>query len=240
VSPRAIAIIPARLGSTRLPGKVLAPLGGQPVLGHVVAHAQACARLGRVVVASGDAEITAWCRGAGVEVVDTPPGLPSGTDRVAHALRQLGDPAEIILNLQADEPFVLPGLLASVVEAAAHPQAAVGTAWAPGDAGDIEAEDRVKIAVDPDGWVRGFSRRGWASGPVRLHVGLYAYRRAALAAFAGAAPHAEELAQRLEQLRLFHAGAAYRAVPAGHVPLSIDTPADLARARARVGPLENP
>jgi len=240
VSLRAIAIIPARLASTRLPGKVLAPLGGRPVLAHVVARAEACASLARVVVASGDPAISAWCRSAGVAVVDTPAGLPSGTDRVAWACRALGDPAEIVLNLQADEPFVPYALLAAVVEAAAGEGVAVGTAWARGTEADRTEADRVKIDLDPHGWVRGFSREGFGPGPVRLHVGLYAFRRAVLAEFAATPPHPAEIAERLEQLRLFHAGAAFRAVPAAHVPLSIDTPADLARARERLALSESP
>lgn len=239
-----IIVIPARLAATRLPGKPLADIAGRPMILHVLARAEA-AGLGPVVVASGDPEISGAVRAAGGIAVDTDPSLPSGTDRVAAALAAL-DPEErhdVVVNLQGDLPTIPPEAIAAVLKPLADPAVDIATLVAPiGSAEEAAAESVVKCAcafeegaeVAPALY---FSRRvvPWGEGPLWHHIGVYAYRRAALARFVALPPSPLEKRERLEQLRALEAGMRIAAARIAHAPFGVDTPADLDRARALLG-----
>jgi 3-deoxy-manno-octulosonate cytidylyltransferase (CMP-KDO synthetase) len=239
-----IILIPARLAATRLPGKPLADIAGRPMILHVLERAVA-AGIGPVAVASGDAEITAAVRAAGGVAVETDPALPSGTDRIAAALDAL-DPArqhDVVVNLQGDLPTIPPEVIAAVLKPLADPGVDIATLVAPvTSAEEAAAESVVKCACAFEGGAEVatalyFSRRAipWGEGPLWHHVGIYAYRRAALARFVALPPSALERREKLEQLRALEAGMRIAAARIAQAPFGVDTPADLDRARALLG-----
>lgn len=239
-----IVLIPARLAATRLPGKPLADIAGRPMILHVLDRA-AAAGIGPVAVASGDAGITAAVRAAGGVAVDTDPALPSGTDRIAAALAVL-DPEgrhDVVVNLQGDLPTIPPEAIAAVLKPLADPGVDIATLVAPVTSAEEAAADSVvKCACAFEGGAEVapalyFSRRAipWGEGPLWHHVGLYAYRRAALARFVALPPSALERREKLEQLRALEAGMRIAAARIAHAPFGVDTPADLDRARAILG-----
>ncbi len=224
-----LAVIPARLGSTRLPGKALADLGGAPMVVRVWERVRRAEGIDRVLVATDDERIAAAVRSRGGEAVLTGE-CASGTDRVAEAARNTG--ALRVVNVQGDEPFVEPADIARVA-AAVTEATPIATAAAPLTEG-VEDPARVKVVCDDAGRALYFSRLPIPSGgPWRLHVGLYAFTAQVLAAVAALPPAPLERSERLEQLRWLAAGYRIRvvSVPAG--PLSVDTPDDLERARRR-------
>jgi 3-deoxy-manno-octulosonate cytidylyltransferase (CMP-KDO synthetase) len=198
-----------------------------------------------VAVASGDAEITAAVRAAGGVAVETDPALPSGTDRIAAALDAL-DPArqhDVVVNLQGDLPTIPPEVIAAVLKPLADPGVDIATLVAPvTSAEEAAAESVVKCACAFEGGAEVatalyFSRRAipWGEGPLWHHVGIYAYRRAALARFVALPPSALERREKLEQLRALEAGMRIAAARIAQAPFGVDTPADLDRARALLG-----
>jgi 3-deoxy-manno-octulosonate cytidylyltransferase (CMP-KDO synthetase) len=236
-----IVLIPARMGAARLPGKPLADIDGEPMILRVLARAQKAA-VGPVVVAAGDAAIAEAVGAAGGEAVLTDPGLPSGSDRVLAALKAV-DPAgrfDIVLNLQGDMPFVEPAIIQDCIELLrARPSCDIATLVAP-EAGLADRTNsgvvKAVLALD-DGGRTGralyFTRSTlFGEGPVWRHVGLYAYRRAALERYSNAPPSDLERREKLEQLRALEIGLAIDATVIAAAPLSVDTPADLAAARA--------
>jgi 3-deoxy-manno-octulosonate cytidylyltransferase (CMP-KDO synthetase) len=239
-----IILIPARLAATRLPGKPLADIAGRPMILHVWDRAVA-AGIGPVAVASGDRAITEALRAAGAVAVDTDPALPSGTDRIAAALRLLDPDArhDVVVNLQGDLPTIPPAAIAAVLAPLADPGVDIATLVAPvTGAEDAAADSVVKCACAfEDGAAVApalyFSRRAipWGDGPLWHHVGIYAYRRAALARFVSLPPSALERREKLEQLRALEAGMRIAAARIAEAPFGVDTPADLARARALLG-----
>ncbi|MGC8469392.1 MAG: 3-deoxy-manno-octulosonate cytidylyltransferase [Acetobacteraceae bacterium] len=236
-----IIVIPARLAATRLPGKPLADIHGQPMIVHVLRRAEA-ARLGPVAVACAEAELAAVVDRAGGLAVLTDPALPSGSDRVHAALATL-DPSgahDVVLNLQGDLPAVPPGHLADALLPLLDPAFDIGTLVAPvTSAAEAAAEQVVKAAcafgqgarVAPAVY---FSRAPvpWGPGPLWHHIGIYAWRRAALARFVALPPSALERREKLEQLRALEAGMRIGCARVDHAPFGVDTPEDLARARA--------
>lgn len=239
-----IVLIPARLSATRLPGKPLAMIGGAPMIVHVLRQAQAAA-VGPVAVAAGDAEIVEAVERAGGRAVLTDPDLPSGSDRVLAALRML-DPHgrhDVVINLQGDMPFVEPGVVAACAELLADEAGCdIATVVAPESSpADRDSPDVVKaVLAKADGARRGralyFTRsRLYGEGPVWRHVGLYGYRRNALERFTQAPPSSLERREGLEQLRALELGMTLWATVVEAAPISVDTPADLARARAFAG-----
>lgn len=241
-----LAIIPARLGSTRLPGKPLRLLGGRPLIVRVWERVRDMAVSETVVVATDAREIAQAVRDAGGRAVLTRSDHPSGTDRVAEVAEQpefAG--AEVILNVQGDEPFVpesgVRGALAMV--SAAH--FAVGTAAARADETILAVPDVVKVVTADDGRALYFSRApipalrdaGDAAvrAPlVRQHLGIYAYTRDALARWVSLPEHPLERVERLEQLRPLAAGLAIGVATIDEPPPGgVDTEADLMRANAR-------
>lgn len=242
-------LIPARLGSTRLPRKPLAEIGGVPMIVRVARRAARSAA-SAVVVAADDDEIVEACTAHGVRALLTGTRHASGSDRIAEACALLGlDGDEIVVNVQGDEPMLAPPLIdacaALLVERA---DCVMSTVAHPiDDAVDFADPNIVKVVVDanrralyfsraPIPWPRdaGPGRLPTAAAPLR-HVGLYAYRAAFLRRFAALSPSPLESTEQLEQLRVLWHGEriAVHVAPAGTEPgLGIDTPADLARARA--------
>ncbi len=245
-----VAIVPARLASTRLPRKPLADLDGAPLVVRVAQRAAASGAQRVVVAADGD-EIAAACRAHGVEAVLTSPAHPTGTDRIAEACALLGLAGDaIVVNVQGDEPLIPPTVIADVAALLARqPDSAVATAaHALRDAAEFFDPNVVKVVIDRAGRALLFSRAPipWARDafaadrstlpaglPALRHVGLYAYRAAFLRAYPAMAHDALEAFESLEQLRALAHGyrIAVLMLPAA-LPPGVDTPADLERVRA--------
>lgn len=237
---RIVGIIPARWASTRLPGKPLADLGGRPLIEHVWRRARRARRLSRLLVATDDGRIAAAVRSFGGEAVMTPRTCASGTDRLAVAVRRLA--CDVVVNIQGDEPFLSPAALDKLVEPfLSDPSLQMATLSAPLPAAAAADPNCVKVVCGLGGDALYFSRaavpfprdglRSDGASPFRLHVGVYAYRRDCLLTFARWSQTPLERLERLEQLRALEHGVRIRVVPAARPSLSVDTPADLARAR---------
>jgi len=235
-----ILLIPARMASTRLPGKPLADIAGQPMIVRVWRQAVA-AGLGPAVVAAGEEEIVAAMAKAGGQAVLTDPGLPSGSDRIFDALTKL-DPDgahDVVVNLQGDLPALDPLQIRAVVRALTDSGADIATLAAPIDNdGDRTNPAVVKAVVAWDAGERlgralYFTRATAPTGEGALyhHVGIYAFRRAALACFVALPPSPLERREKLEQLRALEANMSIAVARVDSAPLSVDTPADLERAR---------
>jgi 3-deoxy-manno-octulosonate cytidylyltransferase (CMP-KDO synthetase) len=236
-----IVIIPARMAASRLPGKPLAEIGGVPMIVRVLRQAGRAA-VGPVAVAAGDLEIVEAVRAAGGQAVLTDPDLPSGSDRVLAALGEL-DPegrCDVVVNLQGDMPFVAPAVVTACLGVlAAEADCDIATAIAPEASPADRADPAVVKAVvslagdDPRGRALYFTRSVlYGEGPVWKHVGVYAYRRAALERFCTAPPSPLEQREKLEQLRALEMGLSIWAAVVDETPISVDTPADLEAARA--------
>jgi 3-deoxy-manno-octulosonate cytidylyltransferase (CMP-KDO synthetase) len=238
--PRPLVVIPARLASTRLPNKPLADIHGESMIVHCWRRAEAAA-VGPVVVACAEASIAAAIEAVGGTAVMTRPDHPSGSDRVFEAV-QAYDPDgrhDAVVNLQGDLPTIDPAAIRAVLVPLAEPAVDIATIAAPiVDPAERTDPNVVKavLALAP-GAVVGralyFSRATVPAGdgPLYHHIGIYAYRRAALARFVGLAPSPLERRERLEQLRALETGLRIDAALVDTVPLGVDTPADLARAR---------
>jgi 3-deoxy-manno-octulosonate cytidylyltransferase (CMP-KDO synthetase) len=245
-------VIPARMRSTRLPGKMLADIGGKPLVAWVAERAQASgAQL--VVVATDHDDIASALAARGIRVCTTSTMHETGTDRLAEAVRLLGfAPDEIVVNVQGDEPLIDPRLVRAVAaELAKHPQASIATAVHPiRDAATFFDANVVKVVLDTEGFAQYFSRapipyardafaRTRDSLPEGLpayrHIGIYAYRVRYLTQYASLAPTGAERFEALEQLRAL--GHGHRiAVALWNEPMEagVDTAADLERVRQRL------
>ena len=236
---RTLVLIPARMTSTRLPDKPLLDLAGLPMIVHVLRAAEA-AQIGRVAVATDTPEIAAVVTSHGGEAVMTRADHPSGSDRIYEALEKL-DPkreAEIVVNLQGDFPTIAPGNIRDVLPPLSDPEVDIATL-----AAEIHTEEEslnpnvVKAVGSPIGERRlralYFTRASapWGDGPRYHHIGLYAYRRAALERFVGLAPSPLERQEKLEQLRAMEAGMRIDVTIVDTVPRGVDTPADLETTR---------
>jgi 3-deoxy-manno-octulosonate cytidylyltransferase (CMP-KDO synthetase) len=235
-----IVVIPARMASTRLPGKPLADINGKPMIVHMLERGRE-AGIGPVAVACGDPEIAAAIRAAGGRAVLTDPALPSGSDRVHAALAEL-DPEgnhDVVVNLQGDFPTMDPNGLRLVITPLADPGIDIGTLVVPIlDDSEADTASFVKAACAfRDGQtvapVLYFSRQAipWGRGPRWHHVGIYAYRRAALDRYVCLPPSLLERREGLEQLRALEDGMRFGCARMEHGPFGVDTPEDLERAR---------
>lgn len=230
-----IVVIPARMAATRLPGKPLADIGGMPMIERVWRRAVA-ASAGPVAVAAGDAEIVEAIESVGGRAVLTDPDLPSGSDRILAALAQL-DPDgahDVVINLQGDMPFVRPSVVKACAEVLARePGCDIATVVAAESSPrDRTNPDVVKAVLAASGRALYFTRSTlYGDGPVWRHIGIYGYRRRALEAFNAAAPSPLERREKLEQLRAMELGLSIWAAVADEAPISVDSPADLERAR---------
>ena len=244
-----IVVIPSRLASTRLPGKPLAEIHGRPMILHVLERALA-ADLGPVVVACAEPAIAEAVTAAGGRAALTRPEHPSGSDRIWEALGQV-DPAgrhDVVVNLQGDLPTIPPGDIRAALAPLAEPAVDIATLAAVIHRAEERANPNVvKVAAALSAERRVaralyFSRAAvpWAGEadalPLFHHIGLYVYRRAALARFVALPPAPLEQRERLEQLRALEAGMRIDVALVDSVPLGVDTPADLARARDLLAP----
>jgi 3-deoxy-manno-octulosonate cytidylyltransferase (CMP-KDO synthetase) len=243
VEGNVLILIPARMASTRLPGKPLADIAGMPMIVHVLRRAQA-AGIGDVVIATDAQEIASAVSKAGGRAVMTRTDHASGSDRIAEALALL-DPrrrAEIIVNVQGDLPTLAPDDLRAALTPLADPAVDIATLTA-----EIrKAEERtnpnvVKVVGSPVGprrlralyFTRATAPAG--AGPLYHHIGLYAYRRAALERFVSLPPSPLEQREKLEQLRALEAGMRIDVAIVDSVPLGVDTEEELRAARALIG-----
>jgi 3-deoxy-manno-octulosonate cytidylyltransferase (CMP-KDO synthetase) len=238
-----IIVIPARLASTRLPGKPLADIGGAPMIVHVWRRAVA-AEVAPVVVACGDAVIAEVIEAAGGRAVLTDPELPQGSDRVYAAVALL-DPRgtyDAVVNVQGDMPFIDPAAIRLALAGLTHPQTDIATLATTIEDEAALADPSVNKVVaafaDPSrpALALYFSKAivPWGEGPHYEHIGLYAYRRAALDRFVVLPRGVLEQRERLEQLRALEAGMhiSVSLIDPAWLGVQVDTPADLARARA--------
>ena len=238
-APLAIGIIPARLASTRLPRKALVEIAGKPMIQHVYERACRASSLDSVLVATDSREIFSVVQGFGGEAVMTRDDHPSGSDRLAEVARSLD--AEMIVNVQGDEPLVEPEMIDQLVRAFQEQDAAPMGTLVRRASPDEDPRDPslVKVVVDTRGHALYFSRAliphdrdGDATEPPLTHVGMYVYRRTFLMAFTALVPTPLENRERLEQLRVLEHGHAILAVETEHRSLGVDTEEDLERVRA--------
>lgn len=238
--PRILVLIPARMAATRLPGKPLADIAGLPMIVHVLRRAEAAA-IGRVAVATDTDEIASVVTAHGGEAVMTRPDHSSGSDRIHEAMQKL-DPqgkAEIVINLQGDFPTITPAAIREVLPPFDDPAVDIVTL-----ASQIHTEEEdlapsvVKAIGSPIGPKRlralYFTRATapYGNGPRYHHIGLYAYRRAALERFVSLPPSPLERQESLEQLRAVEAGMRIDIMIVDSVPRGVDTPPDLETARS--------
>ena len=240
-----IILIPARLESTRLPNKVLADIHGKPMIVHVMERAREV-DIGPVVIAAGDEEIIAAVREAGGDAILTDPAHPSGSDRIFEALT-LFDPDgthDAIVNVQGDLPTIDPNSIQAAFDVLAEPEVDIATIAAEIKVPEERSNPNVVKAVfavkPPDSVGRAlYFTRATAptgDGPLYHHIGLYAYRRTALKHFVALPPGVLEQREKLEQLRALEAGMRIDVALVDTVPLGVDTPADLTRAREILAP----
>jgi 3-deoxy-manno-octulosonate cytidylyltransferase (CMP-KDO synthetase) len=252
----AVAVIPARYGSSRLPGKPLLEIAGKPLILWVIERALAAKTLSRAIVATDDARIFDTVTSAGFEAALTRTDHATGTDRIAEVARYLD--AEIIVNVQGDEPLIDPGTIdRAVTELLTNEQVRMATTSEPiVEAAEVLNRAVVKVVVDDDGYATSFSRNPipWPNQAVtehgsieaaltdepallfsfRKHTGLYVYRRDFLLEFAGWPQSESERRESLEQLRALDRGVKIKVVEAASTSIGVDTLEDLERVRAIV------
>ena len=249
-----VIVIPARFASTRFPGKPLAEIGGVPMLARTAEVARA---VGPFVVATDDVRISQFCERTGLPCVMTDPDLPSGSDRALAAADLFAPEADVVVNLQGDAPFTPPAYVRACLDALeTDPGADIATpvvplGWAALD--ELRAAKRTTPFSGTTAIAGADNRAVWFSktiipairkedrtqepSPVLQHVGLYAFRRAALARFVSLPPSRHERLEGLEQLRALENGLSIACARVRPHPMSqagIDTPEDLARAEARL------
>ncbi len=234
-----IVLIPSRLAATRLPNKPLADIGGEPMIVHVWRRAVE-AGIGPVAVATDSSDIAEAVARAGGRAVMTRTDHASGSDRIFEALERL-DPEgrhDVVVNVQGDLPTIDPAAVAASVSPLSDPAVHIATLVAVIEREEEKANPAVvKMVGSPvsPGRFRAlyFTRATapYGDGPLYHHIGLYAYRRRALERFVGLSPSALETREKLEQLRALEAGMRIDAIVVDDVPLGVDTPHDLERAR---------
>lgn len=236
---RAIGVIPARWEATRLPGKPLAEIAGRPMIQHVYERARQATALAEVLVATDDERIFAAVQGFGGEAVMTSPHHRSGTDRVAEAAATRA--ADVVVNIQGDEPLIEPAAIDSLVAPfAVDPELEMTTLATPIRVpAEIEDPSAVKVVMDRRGYALYFSRypipyhRDTQGASRRLkHLGLYGYRAGFLQVYSRLEPTPLEQTEKLEQLRALEHGHRIFVVLTEHDAIGVDTPEDLARVRA--------
>jgi 3-deoxy-manno-octulosonate cytidylyltransferase (CMP-KDO synthetase) len=232
-----VAIIPARMGSSRFPGKPLAPLHGVPMLGHVYFRTRLNASLSGVYIATCDEEICAYARSIGAACVMTSSAHTRASDRTAEAaaiIERTAGPIDIVVMVQGDEPMLAPAMIDEAIRPLADdPLVQVVNLMAPIGVEDACDANEVKVAVDRRSNALYFSRHplpwqnGPASTPAFKQVCVIPFRRAFLSTFAALDPTPLEQAESIDMLRALEHGYAVRMAPTAHVTYSVDTPADL-------------
>ncbi len=232
---KTLIVVPSRYGSTRFPAKVLAKLDGKPIVQWCWEAARA-AKAGDVLIATEDSRVEEAVKGFGGEAVITSAQCQSGTDRVFEAAK--GSKAELIINVQGDQPLIKPETIKGVIEVLVNnPNVDISTALMKlDDAERLKNPNVVKAAMAESGRCLYFSRspipfpRNPATARTWEHLGIYGYRRATLDRFVSLPPSPLELTESLEQLRALEAGMTIFACVVSDVPVAIDTPEDLRRA----------
>lgn len=249
---RITGLIPARYASTRFPGKALAPLLGKPMIQHTYERSSRARCLTDLYVVTDDRRIADAVRGFGGEPIMTSRDHPSGTDRLAEAVRDLD--SDVIVNIQGDEPLITPEAIETVVEPLIDGTDVPMTTLAHRITRpeDLLNPHMGKVVFDGRGLALYFSRSPlpWPGEHpdgeyLRAHryyntVGLYGYRRDFLLTFAGLEPTPLERIERLEQLRALENGYRIAVKPTGYAPLGVDVPADLEKAERRLAAEEGP
>lgn len=237
IPARIAGVIPARLQSTRLSRKVLRTIAGRPMVEWVWRAAASSGLMDPVVVATDSAEVAAVCGERGIPVLMTSPECASGSDRVREAAGQIG--ADIYVNIQGDEPTLTPNFFAPLIGLFERPEVEVATLAVSCPPEEFANPNAVKVVTARDGRALYFSRAtipfdrdGIGFEGYRKHLGIYAYRRAALERFAALEPSPLERLERLEQLRLLENGIAVYVAEAPGDTIGVDTEEDLLRAEA--------
>ncbi|MBI1859570.1 MAG: 3-deoxy-manno-octulosonate cytidylyltransferase [Deltaproteobacteria bacterium] len=230
-----LGVIPARAASTRFPNKILAPILGRPMIQHVW---EACLKtqLHRCVVATDSPEIQAAVAGFGGHAILTPDNIPSGTDRVAWAARELQ--GDIIVNIQGDEPLIPPTAIDKLVGVLTQSDSDIATLCVR-TATALEGENTnvVKVTRDDSGRAIGFSRHlpfHYHGVEFLKHIGIYAFRRTALYTFCELPMTSAEKVEKLEQLRALDNGMKIQVIEIGQDTIGVDTPGDIARVESRL------
>ena len=241
--PKTVIVIPARMQASRLPGKPLADIGGVPMIVHVWRRALESG-VGDVIVATDAPEIRDTIEDAGGRAIMTRADHPSGSDRVCEAVGALdgGDDAQFIVNLQGDLPLLDPALIGACLEPLCNDKCDIATLAAEiTDEAERADPNVVKVIGTPGTRERVlralyFTRATapYGDGPLYHHIGIYAFRREALDRFVSLPRSALETREKLEQLRALEAGMGIDVALVDTVPLGVDTPADLERARAQL------
>ena len=235
-----VVLIPARMASTRLPGKPLADIGGEPMIVQVWRRATE-AGVGPVVVATDDERVAAAVEAAGGRAVMTRADHPSGSDRIFEALGRLdpGGAYDVVVNVQGDLPTIEKAAVRACLAPLDDAEVDIATLATPIVRAQEKDDPNVVKAVGAEIAPRRLralyftrARAPWGDGPLLHHIGLYAYRRAALARFVALPPSPLERRERLEQLRALEAGMRIDIAVVDTPPLGVDTPEDLERARA--------
>ena len=234
---RVLGVIPARLASTRLPRKVLREIAGKPLLAWVYEAALRCPDLDSIVIAADSEEVMSLCRAHGWPARLTSPDLASGSDRVSAIAEEI--PADIYVNIQGDEPLLTPEHIAALLCPFHQPEVEVSTLRVLCTPEDVANPNAVKVVTAPSGRALYFSRcpipfhrsLGPDATPPQhwKHIGLYAYRAAALRRFTSLPPSALELTERLEQLRLLENGIEVHVATTTLDTIGVDTEEDLLR-----------
>ena len=237
---KVIGVIPARWGSTRFEGKVLADINGKPMIRHVWERAQKSRKIDEVLIACDDERIMAAAKKFNAQAVMTSKNHPSGTDRIAEAVKNVK--ADIVINIQADEPLIDPATIDALAACLSKDKTApVATVIkAIEDLNEIANPNVVKVAVDHKGYALYFSRspipyNRAGSDPKKVpyykHAGIYAYRKNFLLKFKDLPKSKLESAEKLEQLRILEAGYKIKTVLTRQESVGVDTPEDLARVK---------
>lgn len=234
---RIVAVIPARLASTRLPRKVLREIAGEPMLAWVYRAAQSCKLLNQVLIATDSDEVMDFARKRSLPAVLTPTDCASGTDRVYAVAQSI--PADIYVNVQGDEPMLRPEHISALLQPFARPEVAVATLATPCAGDQIDNPNAVKVVIAANGRALYFSRATipydrdrQGSIAYRKHLGLYAYRNAALQRFPNLPPSALESAEKLEQLRFLENGIDIYVTETPYDTIGVDTEDDLRRVES--------
>lgn len=232
-----LGVIPARVGSSRFPNKILVSIGGKPMIQHVWEAASKARRLGGLLVATDHPSIASCVESFGGRAILTGEH-PSGTDRVASVVASMA--CDLVVNIQGDEPLLDPASVDRLVEELdAHPECGMAT-LAVRKRADEGLEDRnvVKVVLSEAGEALYFSReplRSEADGGFLKHIGIYGFRRELLLRFAAWPPSRLEQLERLEQLRALERGVRIRVAVVGHDTVAVDTPDDVARVERILG-----
>jgi 3-deoxy-manno-octulosonate cytidylyltransferase (CMP-KDO synthetase) len=239
---KTVGIIPARMASTRLPEKPLVSIAGKPMIQRVWEGASKSERMEKVIIATDNQKIADVCVGFGAEIIMTPPELPSGTDRIAYAYEKLNLDYDAIVNIQGDEPLIEGKEIDKLIDGLTGSLANVGTFIKRIESeSDLTDPNTVKVVMQSDNTALYFSRgaipylrdntKGYdlTAQPYYKHIGIYAYREAALKAFASLPPTELEQSEKLEQLRLMQNNYKYICVETKKEFIAVDTSEDVAK-----------